>query len=374
MQVIIMAAGQGSRMKPLTNNTHKSLLPLNNHETFLSRILHQLNEYEIDKVVIVTGYKSSDIKNILNQFQLNTEVVFNDKYEVDTNIYSMKLALDNINQDEPVIILEADIYLDDLALRDIIHESQKNNSIWFTKNKFNNTQYGGILLCNENNVISDIQIVPKYKDKYKNYFKLLGIMTIGSNEIPIFKKYIDQYVLDTLEQYYLIPWIENLEHLPCYSYDLSDYLVESVNKPEEYESFKNFLENDLFDEKEISLINIDLLHDIEEHIIDRKIMLKNKILKEGIWTKPIIVERKNNLVLDGHHRFNLAKEINIKKIPAILVDYDDIKIWSLKRSQKVTKELIILKSLNKNIYPNKTVKHKFEFKIPNCSYKLEELK
>jgi hypothetical protein len=199
-------------------------------------------------------------------------------------------------------------------------------------------------------------------------------MTIGSNEISIFKKYINESILDTLEQYYLTPWIENLKYLPCYSYDLGNYLVESVNKPEEYESFKSFLENDLYERKEISLVDINLLHDIEEHIIDRKIMLKNKILEEGVWTKPIIVERKNNLVLDGHHRFNLAKEISIKKIPAILVDYNDIKIWSLKKSQKVTKELVILKSLNKDIYPNKTVKHKFEFKIPCCNYKLEELK
>ena len=205
MQVIIMTAGKGSRMRPLTDNTHKSLLPLNNHENFLSRMLHQLNEYEISKVIVVAGYLSNDIQDTVNQYELNTEVVINDRYEEDTNIFSMKLALDKVNTNESVIILEADIYLDDLALRDIINESRNDKSIWFTKNHFNSKQYGGILLAEKDLNIVDIKIVEKYSDIYKEYYKLLGIMTIGKNELLEFKKYINSYTEVSIDQYYLIP-------------------------------------------------------------------------------------------------------------------------------------------------------------------------
>ena len=73
MQVIILAAGEGKRIKSLTNGRHKSLLPINSNETFLSRMLHQLNEYEISKLVVVTGYKSKSIESVVSDFQMNTE-------------------------------------------------------------------------------------------------------------------------------------------------------------------------------------------------------------------------------------------------------------------------------------------------------------
>lgn len=373
MQVIIMAAGEGSRMRPLTDTTHKSLLPINSHETFLSRLLHQLNEYEISKVILVVGHNSEQVAEVAQDVQLNIDIVHNEKYKEDTNIYSMNLALEKLNQEEPTIVIEADIYIDDLALRDIISESKKGNSIWFTKNRFTKEQYGGVLHKNKHNDITDIQIVSSYEKYFHDYYKLLGIMTIGINELNLFKKLVKKYCEQTLKQYYLIPWIENLSNLPSKAYDLGKYIVESVNKPEEYHEFKIFLENQYDNIKEVQLVDVKSLLDIEEHIISRKDDLKNKILHEKVWNKPIIVEKNNKLVLDGHHRFNLAKEIGLSQIPAILVDYDDIEVWSLKDSEEVTKELVMSRVKKNNIYPNKTVKHKFNFKIPECRYDLEEL-
>lgn len=374
MQVIIMAAGQGSRMQPLTNTIHKSLLPINKHETFLSRLFHQLNEYEISKVVLVVGYKSEDVIKVANEYQLNTEIVYNDKYEQDTNIYSMKLALEKVNVHEPIIVIEADIYIDDLALRDIIKESQKGNSVWFTKNKFKKGQYGGILHKNLDNDIDDIKIVLAFESKYKDYDKLLGIMTIGVNEIALFKTFVNQYTNETIEQYYLVPWIKNLEQLHAKGYDLGKYLIESVNKVDEYELFVHSLQNRDYPNIAVELINIAQLLEIEEHIAERKDLLKKQILDEGIWNKPIVVEKNHNLILDGHHRFNIAKEIGLTKIPAILVDYDDIEVWSLKNAEHVTKNLVIEKAKTQNIYPNKTVKHKFNFHLPACKYHIKELR
>jgi len=373
MQVVIMAAGSGSRMRPLTKDRHKSLLPLDTNDTFLSRMLHQLNEYEIDKVIIVTGYRHQDIEKVVKLYELNITTIYNEKYAVDTNIYSMKLALDTVDTNSPVIILEADIYLDDYALYKIIKESRENKSLWFTKGSFTKEQYGGILKKDTKSNILDIAIVPQYKNKYEEYDKLLGIMTIGTQEIEKYKTYLNLWVEKTLEQYYLIPWIENLQDLPCIAFDLDGHLVESVNREEEYYSFLEKLKNSSEINQGIKLVALDNLLDIEEHIPQRKEALKEKILQENIWTKPIIIEKNHNLVLDGHHRFNLAKELGIKKLPAVAVDYNDIQIWSLKESQKVTKELVIQKAKAKNIYPNKTVKHYFNFKSIECRYTLEEL-
>ena len=90
MQIIILAAGSGTRMDHLTKNQHKSLLKINQEESFLSNILHKLNEYEISKVVLVTGYLSNKIEEEANKYQMNIEVVKNDRYKDDINIFSKK--------------------------------------------------------------------------------------------------------------------------------------------------------------------------------------------------------------------------------------------------------------------------------------------
>ena len=72
MQVLILAAGKGKRMGDLTKNNHKSLLMVNETESFLTRLLNQLNEYPIDNIFIVTGYMNNEIEKI-------------DVYEKETN-------------------------------------------------------------------------------------------------------------------------------------------------------------------------------------------------------------------------------------------------------------------------------------------------
>ena len=92
MQVLILAENMGSRMGNLTNSTHKSLLKINDSESFLTQLLNQLQEYPIDNIFIVTGYKSDQIESAIKNYQIKISTIFNKKYDVDTNIYSMKLA------------------------------------------------------------------------------------------------------------------------------------------------------------------------------------------------------------------------------------------------------------------------------------------
>ena len=373
MQIIILAAGSGRRMKSLTENQHKSLLSIGNGETFLSKIFHQINEYEISKTVIVTGYLSQNIVDTANRFQFNFEVVHNDRYEEDVNIYSLKLALDRLSNIENTIIIEADIVMDDLSFKDIYFSSTLDKSIWFTRGKFESPQYGGILSCTEDGDITDIRIVKQYKDRNKNYYKLLGVTTIGKGEFDAFYSLINEYSHNSIKQYYLTPWIDNLNKLPCIAVDLNKEGVTSINTPDEYHTYKRLLTNSKEMALDYDLISIDKLIPIEECINERKRLVTDKIRNDNHWIKPIIIDCDNFLIMDGHHRFEAAKELGLKKIPAILVSYDDIEIWSLREAEIISKDLIREKALRGSVYPNKTVKHSFPFEIKGCQISLEEL-
>ncbi len=308
MQVVILLAGQGKRMGDLTKNTHKSLLTFDNGESFLSRLLHQLNEFVFSKVIIVTGYKSDQIINEIKQYQLNFEVIHNEKYKDDTNIYSMQLALEKVNKDEPVIIIEGDIWLEDAVLKSIYDNSLSNNSIWFTRGNFNSNQYGGILLANKNDNVIDIKIVPKYGDIYKNYKKLSGIMTIGTDEITLYQKLINTSYKKSTKQYYLEPWINHLDKLPSKNVDFESNKIVSLNTKNEFDDFNTYLKSSNNKNVKIELIDINKLKPIEDYIKERADNLYNKIITEQEWIKPIIVDKTNFLVLDGHHRFEVAKK------------------------------------------------------------------
>ena len=56
-----------------------------------------------------------------------------------------------------------------------------------------------------------------------------------------------------------------------------------------------------------------------------------------------MVERTHNLILDGHHRFQVAKRLGLRTIPAVLVNYAKIDFWSL-REEEVVDEHTIAKS------------------------------
>ncbi|MBT5420035.1 MAG: NTP transferase domain-containing protein, partial [Candidatus Cloacimonetes bacterium] len=62
MKAIILAAGKGTRMFPLTKNTPKSLLDIGQGLTLLETQLHSLQEAGITNIVLVVGYRAEQIE------------------------------------------------------------------------------------------------------------------------------------------------------------------------------------------------------------------------------------------------------------------------------------------------------------------------
>lgn len=87
--------------------------------------------------------------------------------------------------------------------------------------------------------------------------------------------------------------------------------------------------------------------------------LKNKVLKMNYWKWPIVVEKDLGIVLDGHHRYKIAKALGFKKIPALVVDYNNLNIRVLSRRDEIeiSKESVIDKVNVKELFPKKTTNH-----------------
>ncbi len=106
MNAIILAAGKGSRLLPLTQTTPKPLLDING-EKIIERQIRFLQEAKIKSIIIVVGYLFWEFLYLKEKFP-NITIVINDQFDNTNNFYSLFLAKDYLKE---TWIIEGDIYL-----------------------------------------------------------------------------------------------------------------------------------------------------------------------------------------------------------------------------------------------------------------------
>lgn len=363
MKIVLLAAGKGTRLGS-ENNIHKSLFKYKN-VTIIERLINQLFKNNIKNITLVVGYKKEKIINNLKKFKNKINFVHNNHYEKDTNIYSTYLGVKNYQKD--VLILETDCVYDDKSFKKIISQ---NRTSWYTVGKFKKDQVGAILKKNKSNKVEELKIVKKYNPKYKDYLKLTGALFISKKDISKFKILCTEYIRKSKKYYYLQPIIDKIKKFDCHSVALDRKNCFSFNTIKEFNKFSDNLNS------KIELIKVKKLNHIEGFGSKKIVNLKKKILKDKYWTDPIKIDDKFNLVMDGQHRMEVAKNIGLKYIPCIKFNYRKIKIWSLRpKIHKVSVNKIFKNYHENKIYPYKTVKHFFsDSENIKCKIKLKDLK
>lgn len=117
MNAIILAAGMGTRLRPLTDNTAKPLVKVNG-EPMIERQIRYLREIGIEEIVVVTGYLHKEFDYLESEFDVT--LVHNDKYDVYNNGYTMYIVRDYLHD---TYVLEGDIYLTNNFLRNDLESS-----------------------------------------------------------------------------------------------------------------------------------------------------------------------------------------------------------------------------------------------------------
>lgn len=113
----------------------------------------------------------------------------------------------------------------------------------------------------------------------------------------------------------------------------------------------------------ISYIDINKLKPHEKISKKRLENLSLELIKDGFLKKPLIVENKKFIILDGHHRFYLLKKLGVKKVPCYIVDYDKIAVFPRRKKFKEVdlKKLVYETVLKNKLLPYKTTKHLVKF-------------
>ena len=124
---LLLAAGTGSRLMPLTSNSPKCLT-LVNEQSILERLVNNLKNQGFKRLVVVTGYQEDCIKDFLATISgnLTIEFVYSPLYKTTNNIYSLWMARSIIN--EPFVLFEADLIFDVTLLDKMIYPDRMATS------------------------------------------------------------------------------------------------------------------------------------------------------------------------------------------------------------------------------------------------------
>ncbi len=117
---LLLAAGTGSRLFPLTDKAPKCLT-LVNETSILQRLLTSLMQHGFKRLVVVTGHLEDHIRAFLASWsrKIEIEYVFSPLYKTTNNIYSLWMARKIIN--EPFLLLESDLVFDPSLLTDMLY-------------------------------------------------------------------------------------------------------------------------------------------------------------------------------------------------------------------------------------------------------------
>lgn len=187
-KAIILAAGKGTRLYPLTKNKTKCMVDVNG-KTIIHNCLNNLQLKGVEEVIIVIGYNQDVLKSYLgNAYEkIKISYIVNKEYDTTNSMYSLYLALKELKGE--VIILESDIYFDLNVL-----EFNKNKEIsWFVDSSIKNVD-GSYVKCNDKGLVNFHSIIRDLALIDEECKKSLGILHLSSKGNELLLKWLQQEV------------------------------------------------------------------------------------------------------------------------------------------------------------------------------------
>ena len=197
MQAIILAAGMGSRLRPLTKEMPKALTEVNG-QPIITNTLDILSEFKISNVTIVVGYLGDKIKEACgNAYKgMKIQYISNELYSSTNNNYSLYLAKDVVYED--ILLIECDILFKKEILDKMMEYKSECSILVSPYNK--ETMDGTIIYTDSNDKAIEL-VLGKYQksdDDFSKAYKTINIYKFSyefwqNKFVPELENYINNY-------------------------------------------------------------------------------------------------------------------------------------------------------------------------------------
>ena len=245
MKAIILAAGQGTRLKKYTKDLPKGMLKFMGR-TIIERQMRIFKECGIEKIIIIKGFAGDKIK------YKNVKYYTNHEYDSTNMVASLLTAKEEFNED--IIVSYSDILFNKELLEGVI-KSPGDYVVAVDDNwkKYWEARYGRIefdtesLSLDENNNITSLgKENPLFDEIDARYIGLLKFSKIGlKNILEIVEKDYHEYLFK--------PWKNSGESIrKAYMTDLIQAVIESGSKVKAKKFTNGWIEFDTNEDYELA--------------------------------------------------------------------------------------------------------------------------
>ena len=138
-RAMILAAGLGTRLRPLTDLCAKPALPVRGIPV-IALLLELLKRHGVSQVIVNLHHRPESVRDAVNAFKPSgIEVVYSDESEPLGTGGGIRQARDFLLQSDPCLVLAGDMLLD-LDLGDVISRHQNREDLatqtWFRPSSF----------------------------------------------------------------------------------------------------------------------------------------------------------------------------------------------------------------------------------------------
>lgn len=226
MNAILLAAGMGTRLLPLTKTTPKSLTMVNG-EPLIERQIKFLKEIGIEEIIIVTGYLHEKFSYLKEKY--NVTLIHNEKYAEYNNIYSMYLVREYLPNS---YVIDADNYLS----RNFLLKNPQTSMYLSVKRPFQNEW---VIRTNGNKLVTEI-----IEKEQGNDFILSGVSYWSKQDGELIVRKIEEKVENG--QFKDLYWDnivkDNIVKLNVYLYELQEGDIYEIDTISDLEKVKNIVE------------------------------------------------------------------------------------------------------------------------------------
>ncbi len=124
LTAIVLAAGVGSRLRPATDAVPKCLVPVA-RRPMLDWQLDALLRAAIGRVIVVAGYRASQVVGFCASYGEHVQVVENQDYATTNNMVSLRLAARHLDGG-PLLLCNGDVVFDPAIARELAGAPDEN--------------------------------------------------------------------------------------------------------------------------------------------------------------------------------------------------------------------------------------------------------
>lgn len=241
MKAIILAAGQGIRLRKITQGILPKCLLRINTETLLERQIRILNSLGLKEIVTVVGNQGCWSKNALHIVKtICDDVILNTECLATQSPYSLHLALQHIGGRDSLVILDGDLIFEKELVELLLTDRRKNLIITYAMESKRINDKGSKVITAQ-----DRRVIYCRRNILSNRF-YPGIIRVGEDVFELLKNIANR------ETY----WNEELPHLleelcrQCHFYnlhvntELSDIPPSTYKEPVFWEQIPSMIEKE----------------------------------------------------------------------------------------------------------------------------------